>query len=852
MARRDVKLIGSLVDYVQDIKPYHTKLREFASELIFNDAFNVSVIDDHHMQIYMQNIWTRDDLGCHSLSIISEGTEADRFFKIPATIWPHFSFDDQTANDVEGAPLSDDPWLTSANTSHFPASDWVPVPAVVTGYDILLKGPVEKNHGTGPNLVLNGTFDNNADMWYPEQGAILNTDNGYLHIKNDVQGSHGYAVYTLRTEVGKTYIFTIAPIGGTGTGIYHILNEDNFNDHYILNSTNTEEIFTARGEMTSIRLHVGGNTRHHYYEWDNVSLREYDPSKLTYHFRYDLEIAVDGSIEDAYGLGNSFQVYINDQDVTYKASRADVVGAFDTSLYEDELYDSMTRTFAIRGISGSFTPDDKDFELFPKLELQQNSWVAQYAYAKYRPKIEIFYTNTGRYNVPFHQGTRVYVDGNLSVFGSSYTVESSRNFIQFMRGRHPHSNQTISVNTMTVDRLFISETHPFSVNPQTNINENWAPFTGAGYDEVIFEDLPFDMGLPNVLCDYFTFKIDDVYPGRASPVSFMNSTNQANKSTLTITDVNYTAQNGEIYLVCATGLWTFSVQQIAPYAGPISHGQFKQPFSNGKISFIVDKTWTPYYMVPDNNTYSSYSHVYDIYSFSQIDPTDQLMNLSLVTEHGVIDDPDETSDKIHKPVEFVNIGKVRRVDDSTSMTRSWIGVETYDSFDNVGVIVYQIYPNGPADNSGIILGDIILSVENTTIRTTPDLLNEIRKYRPGETVEISILRGINTHSMMITINNQLAELEYYRFELNEVPQRGIYYEIRIEQTGGLNQRVHTRIDDDVVITVLEDGNEFLYHQVYSSRNPNNPDITVVDVDPIDSGDPSQYVDPEYWDRDYVD
>lgn len=78
MIKKDVKLLGSLIDYVKDIKPYHSKLREFASELLFEDKCNLNIIDDMNLDLYFQNIWTRNDPGGFSLSKIAEGIESDR------------------------------------------------------------------------------------------------------------------------------------------------------------------------------------------------------------------------------------------------------------------------------------------------------------------------------------------------------------------------------------------------------------------------------------------------------------------------------------------------------------------------------------------------------------------------------------------------------------------------------------------------------------------------------------------------------------------------------------------------------------------------------------------------------
>jgi hypothetical protein len=866
MASIDVKLIGSLVDYIQDIKPYHSKLREFSSEILFNDNLNVNVLDDHHIQVYLQNMWTRDDIGSQSLSIMSEGSDRDRYFKIPAAIWPHFSItdnlslqtplgDDPTATIDElidsngnGLPDYEDPWTRTPNTSHFPGSDWVPVPAIITDYDIDVRS-VSKIKGLGNNLITNGDFTTGVSGWTIGNGSTLSNVGGALRVTNTTS-NYGYAIQTIRTEIGKTYTFYATRVGGTGSGVFNITNTNDLSDAYTTNNINASFTFTAHGTTTYIWLNVGGNINGNYYDWDDVSVYVYTTSDV-YRFTYNIKVDVDGSIEDAYGFGNYYQAFVDGQDVTYLVSRDDTLGAFDNDQFEEDSYDSKVRTFTISGLSQTFILTDGDIAACPNFVSQSNSWVAQYAFARHRPQVQLNYTNTGRYKVPFHQGSRVYVDGFPVTFGSSYIVETGRNFIQFMPGKYPGPRQTISVNAMTVDRLFISQTRPFDVNPQL-INPDWSAFTGAGYDDVNFENLPFDIGFPSLITDYFTFKIDDSYPGRVSPVSFMNSTTLTGKPTLTITNVNPSALNGEIYIVIATGLWTFSVQQISPYLGPVQVGSFKQEFVNDKISFIVDKTWTPYYMVPDINSYSSFSQVYNVYSFKTVDPTDHILNLDLLTEHGVVIDPDLSSDKIHKPVQFSNLGSIRKVVNNNNMTRSWIGVETYDTPNSQGVIINNVYPASQADLAGLMVGDIIMSIGDVAINSTIDLLHQVDNTLAGTDIVITAVRESQAFTFSLSVTDQLADLEYYEFVLDEIPARGVYYELRIEQTGGLNPRVHASIDDEVIISVLEDGNTFIYSEVYNSRNPNNADITDVDTDPITIiNDTSRYVDTGYWDLLYV-
>ena len=58
-----------------------------------------------------------------------------------------------------------------------------------------------------------------------------------------------------------------------------------------------------------------------------------------------------------------------------------------------------------------------------------------------------------------------------------------------------------------------------------------------------------------------------------------------------------------------------------------------------------------------------------------------------------------------------------------------------------GVLITATIRNGPAENAGIIPGDIILSI-NENITSSPErIIDMITKLKPGTKVKIKILRG---------------------------------------------------------------------------------------------------------------
>ncbi len=65
-------------------------------------------------------------------------------------------------------------------------------------------------------------------------------------------------------------------------------------------------------------------------------------------------------------------------------------------------------------------------------------------------------------------------------------------------------------------------------------------------------------------------------------------------------------------------------------------------------------------------------------------------------------------------------------------------------YDEEGVIVRRVEPNGPADEAGIRRGDIIKEVNRKPIKNMGDFLEAIEKAKPGENILLFIKRGEDT------------------------------------------------------------------------------------------------------------
>jgi S1-C subfamily serine protease len=71
--------------------------------------------------------------------------------------------------------------------------------------------------------------------------------------------------------------------------------------------------------------------------------------------------------------------------------------------------------------------------------------------------------------------------------------------------------------------------------------------------------------------------------------------------------------------------------------------------------------------------------------------------------------------------------------------RPWLGVEI-GTGDGRGVAVAGVLPGSPAERAELQAGDAILRVEKTRVEAPADLQMAIAKYRPGESVQLVILR----------------------------------------------------------------------------------------------------------------
>ncbi len=97
-------------------------------------------------------------------------------------------------------------------------------------------------------------------------------------------------------------------------------------------------------------------------------------------------------------------------------------------------------------------------------------------------------------------------------------------------------------------------------------------------------------------------------------------------------------------------------------------------------------------------------------------------------------------------------------------TQPYIGVsladltpETAEQFGldvDAGIVVARVERGYAAADAGIQTNDIITEIEGTTVETSGDLLGALREYRPGDEVEMTVVRNGGEETFVVTLDER--------------------------------------------------------------------------------------------------
>jgi len=115
------------------------------------------------------------------------------------------------------------------------------------------------------------------------------------------------------------------------------------------------------------------------------------------------------------------------------------------------------------------------------------------------------------------------------------------------------------------------------------------------------------------------------------------------------------------------------------------------------------------------------------------------------------------------------VGAVEQIIQVGRVTRPIIGISfapdmAVEGLGVSGVLVLEAAPNGPASKAGInptkrdeygrlVLGDIIVGIDKTTIKNSSDLFKFLDKCSVGQTIEIDLLQGNGKRTVSVTLQD---------------------------------------------------------------------------------------------------
>ncbi len=95
------------------------------------------------------------------------------------------------------------------------------------------------------------------------------------------------------------------------------------------------------------------------------------------------------------------------------------------------------------------------------------------------------------------------------------------------------------------------------------------------------------------------------------------------------------------------------------------------------------------------------------------------------------------------------------------LIRAWLGAYSQDLSseqmkqlglrDRKGSIVTQLFPNGPADQGGLKVGDVVLSLNGRIVENSQALRFQLATIAPGDVVTLVVLRNQQNVSLQITL-----------------------------------------------------------------------------------------------------
>ncbi|MBT8607668.1 Do family serine endopeptidase [Polynucleobacter paneuropaeus] len=100
------------------------------------------------------------------------------------------------------------------------------------------------------------------------------------------------------------------------------------------------------------------------------------------------------------------------------------------------------------------------------------------------------------------------------------------------------------------------------------------------------------------------------------------------------------------------------------------------------------------------------------------------------------------------------------------VTRGWIGVEpqnispelssSFSLTNKHGILIAGVLEGGPADRAGMRPGDVLIGINNESIKDVRDLLNKIAQTEPGHVLKFEVVRKSEALDMQLQVGKRPA------------------------------------------------------------------------------------------------
>jgi putative serine protease PepD len=97
---------------------------------------------------------------------------------------------------------------------------------------------------------------------------------------------------------------------------------------------------------------------------------------------------------------------------------------------------------------------------------------------------------------------------------------------------------------------------------------------------------------------------------------------------------------------------------------------------------------------------------------------------------------------------------VSQLETSGHVSHGYLGVSTADPSSGNGALVGSVQPGSPAANAGLQQGDVIRSVDGTQIVKSDDVAAAIASRKPGDQLQLGIVRGGKSETVTVTLGQQ--------------------------------------------------------------------------------------------------